>query len=123
MRKLRWMFVALAASALLAACGGDGDKSSDTPAAGKAAPVATNTVNMKDIQFDPKEITVKVGQKITWTNEDSATHNVVAESGAEFTSDNFGQGGTYSFSPKEAGTIKYECTLHPGMEGSIEVTE
>jgi plastocyanin len=47
---------------------------------------------------------------------------VTAKSGASFHSDNFGQGGTYEFTPKKAGTIKYTCTLHPGMDGTLTVT-
>jgi plastocyanin len=125
MKKFRWIVAVLAAAALVAACGSDDNKSSDSSSGGKAqaAPVATDAVNMKDIQFDPKDITVKVGQKVTWTNQDTATHNVVADSGADFSSDSFGKDGTFSFSPKTAGTIKYECTLHQGMEGTIEVTQ
>ena len=44
-------------------------------------------------------------------------------SGADFSSDQFGKGGKFSFTPTKAGEIKYECTLHPGMEGTIEVTK
>jgi plastocyanin len=76
---------------------------------------------MKNIQFVPKEITAKVGEKITWDNLDSVDHNVTATSGGSFKSSDFGQGGTYSFTPTKAGTIKYTCTLHPGMDGEIVV--
>jgi plastocyanin len=65
---------------------------------------------------------VKVGQKIEWTNDDSVPHNVTAQSGASFQSKTFGQGGTYSFTPKKAGTIQYVCTIHPGMNGTLTVT-
>jgi len=76
---------------------------------------------MKNIAFDPKEITVKVGEEITWVNDEPIDHNVVATSGAEFTSEIFGEGGEFKFTPKEAGTIEYECTLHPGMVGTVTV--
>lgn len=130
----------LATAALFAVgCGDDDDNSGS---AGKATPVTTETstatettpaeetpatgdsvaISMKNIQFDPKEQTVKVGTKVTWTNDDSVAHNVVATEGAEFESDNFGQGGTYEFTPESAGTIQYTCTLHPGMDGTLEVT-
>ena len=72
---------------------------------------------MQNIAFDPKAVTVKVGQKVTWTNDDSADHNVTADSGADFKSENFGKGATFSFTPDKAGTIKYVCTIHPGMNG------
>jgi len=78
---------------------------------------------MQGFQFSPKSQTVKVGQKIVWTNKDSTDHNVLARSGANFQSGNFGQGSTYSFTPTKAGTIQYTCTLHPGMDGTLTVTK
>jgi plastocyanin len=77
---------------------------------------------MQNIAFDPKDVTVKVGQKVTWTNDDSVSHNVTAQSGASFKSKDFGNGGTFSFSPTKAGTIKYVCTIHPGMTATLTVT-
>ena len=101
-----------------AGCGSDGDSSSSTsiPDVAASTPAATSTpqtaagggdvkIGMKNIAFDPASVTVKVGQKITWTNEEGVPHNVKADSGASFQSDNFGEGGTYSFTPKQAGTI------------------
>ena len=58
---------------------------------------------MKNIQFDPKEITVKVGEKVTWTNDESVSHDVAATKGASFKSDMFGEGGTFAFTPTKAG--------------------
>jgi plastocyanin len=113
--------VALAA----AGCGGSDDGGSSTG----SAPAATSSsssgggvaIKMANIAFDPKAVTVKVGQKITWTNDDSTDHNVTADSGADFKSDNFGKDGTFEFTPDKAGTIAYECTLHPGMKATITV--
>ena len=70
----------------------------------------------------PREQAVKVGQKVTWTNDDGVDHNVTATEGAKFSSDNFGQGGTYSFTPTRPGKIEYTCTLHPGMNGELTVS-
>lgn len=80
-------------------------------------------VAMKNIQFAPTTVHVKVGQKITWTNDDSAPHNVTSQSGEKIASDTFGKGGSFSFTPTKAGTIKYVCTIHPGMDGTIVVTQ
>ena len=117
------------AGALFAGCGGADEESPNGAAGGAAAttpvepPTAPGTVAMKDIQFVPARSRVKVGDKVTWRNEDPLDHNVIARSGARFKSRAFGQGGTYSFTPKEPGTIKYVCTLHPGMYGVLEVME
>lgn len=125
MRRFLLLIIAAAALALAAAgCGSDGSSgttSSSTPAAPAKGGKGTVTVDMQNIQFAPKAVTVKVGQKITWDNLDSVDHNVTAKSGASFQSSNFGHGGTYSFTPKKAGTIQYTCTLHPGMDGTIVV--
>ena len=79
------------------------------------------TVQMILIAFSPKSVTVKVGQKVTWTNQDAVDHNVIANDGT-FKSGDFGQNGTYSFTPKKAGKIEYQCTLHPGMTATLNVT-
>jgi plastocyanin len=76
---------------------------------------------MANIAFDPKSTTVKVGQQVTWTNDDTVNHNVTAKSGASFKSKDFGKGGTFSFTPTKAGTIQYVCTIHPGMTATLTV--
>jgi plastocyanin len=124
----------LLGGALLAGCGG-GSKKSSSSTSSQNPPASTSSasgsggassgtvkVSMKNIAFNPNNVTVKVGQKVEWTNDDSVGHNVVAQSGASFQSKVFNQGGTYSFTPKKAGTIQYVCTIHPGMNGTLTVT-
>jgi plastocyanin len=110
--------------ALVAGCGSSSSNSSSasTPAATPAAGSDAVAVSMKNIQFAPTSVTAKVGQTIKWTNDDSVDHNVTAKSGATFTSSTFGQGKTYSYKATKAGTISYVCTIHPGMVGTIIVT-
>ena len=112
----RLLLPLLACTALAAGCGSD----DEAPTSGSSAPASGNRVVMKDLQFEPKDITVKAGEKITWVNEDAAPHNVVnATEGEQPKSELFNEGGTYSFTPKAAGKIDYVCTIHPGMEGTI----
>ena len=80
-------------------------------------------IKLENIAFDPKDVSVKVGQKVKWVNEDSVDHNVIADSGASFKSNNFGKGASFEFTPTKAGTIKYQCTIHPGMTGTLNVTQ
>jgi plastocyanin len=47
----------------------------------------------------------------------------VAQEGADFESDTFGEGGTFSYTPDRPGTIAYVCTIHPGMDGTLTVEE
>jgi plastocyanin len=109
----------------LAACGGSsggGSTSASTSAPSSSSSGGGVDIKMQNIQFAPKDTTVKVGQKVTWTNDDNTDHNVTANSGADFKSKDFGNGGTFSFTPDKAGTIKYVCTIHPGMTATLNVT-
>lgn len=114
----------------LGACGDDDDSNGSSspppPAAAttSAAPSgAAVSVGIKDIKFVPASFTAKVGQKIIWTNNEAVPHNVTATEGADFESDTLNEGDTYEFTPQEAGEIDYVCTIHPGQNGSITVTE
>jgi plastocyanin len=115
----------------VAGCGSDSSSSSsstaaDTAAAAPASTAAnsatgTVTVEMKNIQFVPKDISVNVGQTLKWVDLDTVEHNVVADSGADFKSDVFGQDGSFEWTATKPGKVEYECTLHPGMVGTITV--
>jgi plastocyanin len=112
-----------AAFALAAAgCGSSNGSSTSTSTPATSTPAASSgggvAIKMQNIAFAPTDVTVKVGQKVTWTNDDSVDHNVTADSGADFKSKDFGKGGTFSFTATKAGKITYECTLHPNMKGA-----
>jgi plastocyanin len=109
----------------LAACGGDdddggGDQGGGGATAG-ACPSGSVEIKMVDIKFDPQEATAGVGQEICWVNEDTIDHNAVAESGADFESELFGEGETFTATVDSPGTVEYVCTIHPGMTGTITV--
>jgi plastocyanin len=76
---------------------------------------------MKDIAFSPATLKVKVGDTVEWVNEDSVQHDAKADDG-QFASELLDNGKTFEFKTKKAGSIHYVCTVHPGMEGTIEVT-
>ena len=112
-----------AAVALLAAgCGGDDDSSGGSGTqSGPATLAAGSAITMDNLRFHPDDAQVKVGQEVTWRDEENVPHNVVAQSGADFKSSTFGKGETFSYTPTAAGTITYKCTLHPGMTGTLHV--
>ena len=126
----RVIVVLLVGSSLaLAACGGD-DEAAAPAAAVASTPAATATqapagdgasVAIKGFAFAPGTIQAKVGQEITWTNDDAAPHTVTAKSGADLDSGTLAQGASFSFTPEKAGTIAYFCEIHPSMVGTIEV--
>ena len=129
----RFLLISLTAVALAVA--GCGEDSTDTASTASEAPPAaaspsTSTpaaegeaveVGMKGLQFEPKDVTVKVGTTVAWKNNEDIPHNVVAEEGADFESDTFGKDGTFEFKAEKAGTVKYVCTIHPGMAGTLTV--
>jgi plastocyanin len=124
------ILLALCAVVALAAAGCGSSNSSST-SSGSSSSASTGAaassgggvaIKMQNIAFDPKAVTVKVGQKVTWTNDDSVDHNVTSQSGETIKSDNFGKGAAFSFTPTKAGTIKYVCTIHPGMTATLTVS-
>ena len=102
--------VALAASAVVAGCGGSGG----------SEPVATTKVSMaKSYRFDPKTIQVSAGDTVTWTNDDNFTHTVQVDGQEDH---KVGRGESVSITFDEPGTYEYVCTLHRrDMSGTVIV--
>lgn len=111
---LRRSYLAFAIVAVLAFTGGCGGSSHKSSSGG-------SSVSMQGLRFHPESMTVHVGATVVWKNDDSVDHNVTAISGASFHSRAFGQGGTYSFRAQRPGTVRYVCTLHPGMNGTLTI--
>jgi plastocyanin len=84
--------------------------------------VSDGKVSIADMSFSPSTITVKKGTTVTWTNNDSVTHNVTAGNNG-FTSGNLVPGKQFNFTFDKAGTFSYTCTLHPSMKGTVTVTD
>lgn len=77
-------------------------------------------VTIEDFKFDPAPIRISVGDTVTWTNFDSATHTATSN-GAEFDSGYLKKGESFSFTFEQKGTFDYICTIHPYMEGTVIV--
>lgn len=88
---------------------------------GEAVTVAAGAVTMIDLKFTPAKVTAGVGDTVTWTNEDSATHTVTSDGEGPLDSGDVGGDGTFDFAFDTAGTFRYVCTIHPSMEGVVEV--
>jgi plastocyanin len=76
---------------------------------------------MRGLKFIPQSVTAHVGQTVKWVNQDTVSHNVTASNGQTFMSPTFGPGGSFTYTPKVAGTIAYTCTIHPNMLGTLIV--
>ena len=111
----------LVVAVLAAGCGGS---TSSTTTAGTPATTSGNSagaqVVLKGFAFDPASITIKAGESVTWTNQDSPTHTITADNG-EFDSGNIASGAKYSFTFAKAGTYPYHCSIHPSMKGTVVV--
>ncbi|HKB88584.1 MAG TPA: cupredoxin family copper-binding protein [Patescibacteria group bacterium] len=95
--------------------------SSMTSSAPSNLEVPANTVIIQGNAFTPDALTVKVGTKITWTNNDSYAHTVTSNNGA-FDSGNLASGQSFSFTFTKAGSYGYYCMVHPFMKAKIVVT-
>jgi plastocyanin len=80
------------------------------------------SVSIKDMQFTPADIAIKVGETVTWTNKDDRDHTVVADDGS-FTSDNLKPGANYTHEFKIVGKFTYSCSYHPRMKGVVTVSD
>ncbi|MEY9991841.1 amicyanin [Streptomyces sp. V4I8] len=89
---------------------------------GGRAAAATYRVAMSGYAFSPATLTVTAGSTVTWTNQDTAPHDVKTTSGpAAFHSPMLNKGGSWSFTFTTPGAYAYYCTVHPNMTARIMV--
>ena len=80
------------------------------------------TIVAVDFAFSPQNIKATTGTKVTWTNNDSATHQIVSK-GDPFPGDGTIESGqSYSVTFDAPGTYDYFCGIHNSMTGSIVVS-
>ena len=129
-RRLRWLIPAALALLIAAALAIPAVRRRIANPRG-AAPVAVTQVLVRGDRFqghvyDPPVIRVAAGATVTWTfadrgasgQADPAEHNVV---GAGFASPVIAAG-AWRHTFAEPGSYAYLCSLHPGMDGQVEVT-
>jgi plastocyanin len=85
----------------------------------KSAHAEDIAVHIDNFVFEPKELSLKVGQTVTWTNRDDIPHTVVCA--GKFRSKTMDTDGTFTFTFTTAGEYKYFCSLHPHMQGVVKV--
>jgi plastocyanin len=75
--------------------------------------------------YNPNPIEIKVGDTVTWINNDSSPHSVTSSSNdgsITFDSDVLRRGEIFSFTFDKEGRYPYLCTLHPSMVGIVVVS-
>ncbi|APW38825.1 hypothetical protein RD110_17755 [Rhodoferax koreense] len=84
------------------------------------AHVSSHEVSIANFAFQPAQITVAPGQRVTWTNRDGAPHGVA------FADRSPGQdlllpGKSFSRVFDAPGVYDYACSVHPYMTGKVVV--
>ncbi len=81
---------------------------------------AKNAVQIANFAFSPARLTIKAGDSVTWTNQDSVGHSATADDGS-FDTGILAQGSSGTITFSKAGTFTYHCKVHPMMHGTIIV--
>jgi plastocyanin len=106
---------------------GSGSSSSSTPGAKStqaASTPASGTVSLTidKGKFRPKNLTVKVGTALTWTNNDSVSQSVTSDTPGLFDSGPLATGAKWSYTFSQPGTFPYHSTGSKTTFGSVVVT-
>ena len=94
--------------------------------AGAAAPSAagssaTARVALKNIKFTPSTVRIKRGDRVTWTWQEPVFHDIKSKGALRFRGASMRKTGSHTVRFTKAGTYRYVCTLHPGMDGKVVV--
>lgn len=78
-------------------------------------------IKMAGSKFTPESVTIKVGDKITWINDDSTPHTVSSDDGV-FESGGLERGKIFEYTFVAKGVYPYRCDIHgESMRGTIIV--
>jgi plastocyanin len=119
-----WAVVGIVVAPLLAGCGGSGSGASTASLVPRSGTVEVQAL---DNRFEAKAIAITSGSTVTWTNDGTNTHDIVAAEGTPFGVKpiDFKPGATYSATFTTPGTYAYYCSLHGsatrGMTATITV--
>lgn len=86
-----------------------------------AGAAADFTVVQKDKAFSVRQITITVGDRITFVNDDRVSHDVYSETkGSEF--DVLQKpGNSHPVRFLQPGTVEVQCAIHPVMRLEVQV--
>jgi len=82
---------------------------------------ATKTVDITQAGFTPTKVTIDYGDTVTWTNKDTANHQVLADQGAFPTSPVLQPNQTYSHTFTKSGSFGYRDALNTRRRGTVTV--
>ena len=122
MNKIHFMSVLSILVVLLSACSSGNTAVISPSNNSNVNAVDSNEVSISGFSFKPAELTVKIGATVTWTNQDSATHDVRAAD-SSWGSEALTKGQSFSMTFDKEGTYEYVCSFHSGMNGKVIVTK
>jgi plastocyanin len=123
--------VAAGSALVLAACGsssgGNGGGSSCNPTGGSTSGTGTTVVKVVPDpntvgKFDPTTVSVTAGQSVEWDFTDTSTPHTVTADDNSFDSCSQNSGFKFLVTFSKAGDVKYHCTLHAQMLGTVKVS-
>lgn len=83
---------------------------------------ASHDIAIVDFEFQPPQLTVLVGEPVTWTNNSTRNHTVTSDQGAELDGNPVLPGESYGHVFEVPGTYTYHCEIYPDlMKGTIVV--
>src|SRR5262245_5121943 len=88
--------------------------------AAPASSAATVTVSIKSTGFTPKTVNINQDDSVTWTNNDTINHQIVANNGS-YASPILGPGKAWTRKFASGGTFHYHDSLHPALKGTVVV--
>lgn len=86
----------------------------------KPAQSAPHTVSIQGYKYLPEVLTIKMGDKVQWKNEDDVPHTATSIQKG-FDSGNLAAGGSWEFHATKPGEYLYYCTYHPNMKAKLIV--
>lgn len=83
----------------------------------------TTQVGQKNLQFNPFELKVPVGETVVWTNHetDATIHSVVQQGGSDINSPDIGPNEHFEWTFTDAGAYTLTCRFHPDMFMTVDV--
>ena len=81
--------------------------------------IRRHEIRMRGNSFAPRETSVAVGDTVVWMNTDIVRHNAVYI--GLFDSDDLKGGEQFSWVPADTGLVRYQCTIHSRMRGTLRV--
>jgi plastocyanin len=77
-------------------------------------------VVIRDFTFEPAEVRVRSGERVTWVNCDEDSHTSTAD-GGEWSSPLLAPGDAFTQSFETPGELAYHCEPHPFMRARVIV--